>query len=60
MDQNIINMMRKQYTENLAKELCSVQPMDDAGKAFGELYNYLKDTNQVLTIVPREKDHGDN
>ena len=42
--------------EQIARSILSVQPMDEAAKAFGELYQWLKDNpDKSLVLVPRKK-----
>lgn len=52
--QKLIDMIRKLEPARVANELVSVQPMDEAGKALGNLYKLLKETGGVLTITSRK------
>ena len=50
--QAILAMLRETKPAELAAQLVSVQPMDEAGKALGELYELLKanpDKHLVIT-----------
>jgi len=52
--QQIIDMIRKTVPNQIANELTSVQPMDEAGKALSDLVEMLKDGG-VLTITTKCK-----
>jgi len=47
-------MIRKTVPNQIANELTSVQPMDEAGKALSDLVEMLKDGG-VLTITTKCK-----
>ena len=48
--QKLIDMIRKLSPQVIAEELTSVQPMDDGGKALGELYRLLKESDSKLVF----------
>ena len=50
--QDLLNMVRKLAPKKIAEELVSVQPMNEAGKALGELIELLQDGG-VLTITSK-------
>lgn len=53
LDLNRIDMIRKTIPSQIAKEIVSVQPMEEAGKAYLELYELLKaNPDKALSIKP--------
>lgn len=53
--QKLIDMIRKSEPARISNELVDVQPMDEAGKALGELYKLLKETGGILTITSNKE-----
>ncbi|WEM34285.1 hypothetical protein [Xanthomonas phage X1] len=50
LDPEILAFMRKRLPRIIAEELVGVQPMDEGGKAFEELYQHLKATNKAFVF----------
>jgi len=50
LDPKVLELIRKTAPQIFAEEILSVQPMDNAVKAYGELYEMLKDGKSLVMV----------
>jgi hypothetical protein len=56
IDPNVLAMVRNTVPNQIAQDILSVQPMDEARKAWVELYRILKETGGAIVFKRVEKE----